>query len=477
MGSTTSLTVELTTEASDGPDTSAVPFAAPAGTRVSVVVQARRGFEIEGAAEGSLVTSTQLGPIQFLLRAVTEGAGSVRVLLFIDAVAIGTIELAPAILPPTGDPDKAPIASSTVIPSLEIGRGRPDLELLVLQERVDGQDAYSIRVTATDERHQVHLKKFGPVRLETDARDYFEEIFREIEQLGMGTPDDRTVAQTKLEKVGDDLFRGLIPDDLKATLWRLRDDITRIRIDSEEPYIPWELIRLSGPDESGRIVAGKFLCEYETTRWIPGHGLHSDLTLRDFAVVVPSDSGLRSAQEEKAFLAGLANDDRSVTEVTPTFTEVLGALASGDHDVLHFSGHGAVKDDQDPNRFAIKLSDGESFTPSAVSGPSANLGLADPLVFLNACQVGQGGMSLTGIGGWAARFLDAGAAGFVGALWNVHDNPARDFSKTFYTRLLAGDTIGAAALAAREAIRPYQDATWLAYTVYAHPSAALVAKE
>jgi hypothetical protein len=39
--------------------------------------------------------------------------------------------------------------------------------------------------------------------------------------------------------------------------------------------------------------------------------------------------------------------------------------------------------------------------------------------------------------------------------------------------LLDGNTIGAATLRARQQIQQYQDATWLAYTVYGHPSAAL----
>ena len=41
----------------------------------------------------------------------------------------------------------------------------------------------------------------------------------------------------------------------------------------------------------------------------------------------------------------------------------------------------------------------------------ANLGLAKPLVVLNACQIGRSAMSLTDIGGWAARFLRAGGGG------------------------------------------------------------------
>ena len=54
-------------------------------------------------------------------------------------------------------------------------------------------------------------------------------------------------------------------------------------------------------------------------------------------------------------------------------------------------------------------------------------------------------MGLTGMGGWASRFLKAGAGGFLGAYWSIHDEPALDFAKAFYTRLFAGDPVGKAA--------------------------------
>ena len=77
------------------------------------------------------------------------------------------------------------------------------------------------------------------------------------------------------------------------------------------------------------------------------------------------------------------------------------------------------------------------------------------------------------IGGWARRFLEAGAASFVGAYWSVYDTPAYDFSKAFYGGVLSGKPIGQAVQEARAAIKPAGDRTWLAYVVYADPLAAL----
>lgn len=471
VGSVTSLTVELTRQPGQEGEVSTLPVDLAPGTRVDVLVQARSGLEVVGPSEGTVEALDKTDPIRFQLRALEVGQGLVRILFFVESTALGAITLEPAVLGESASVATTPVPISTVVSALNVGSTPPDLELVVLEETSVDRPAYSIRVTS--EALGYHLREFGPIVLRTDARSYFADLFAEIEALDLVTPEERTRAQALLEAKGDALFRDLIPEQLGEELWKARDRITRIRIDSEEPHIPWELIRLSGRDENGNVVAGRFLCEYEMTRWVLGPGLHGELGLTSFGVVVPADSELASAQEEKIFLAGLAGPGRSVTEVPATFMDLMAAFSEGRHDVWHFSGHGVVKADQDPNQFAIHLTDDDRFTPNEISGPRANVGRPAPLIFLNACQVGQGGMSLTGLGGWAQQFLEVGAAGFVGAMWNVHDNPARDFAKAFYMRLLEGDTIGAATLGAREEIKRYQDATWLAYTVYGHPSAAV----
>jgi len=66
---------------------------------------------------------------------------------------------------------------------------------------------------------------------------------------------------------------------------------------------------------------------------------------------------------------------------------------------------------------------------------------------------------------------------FVGALWAIGDFPARTFTETLYTRLLAGDTLAKATVAARQKARDAREGTWLAYTVYGNPHAILAASE
>jgi CHAT domain-containing protein len=102
-----------------------------------------------------------------------------------------------------------------------------------------------------------------------------------------------------------------------------------------------------------------------------------------------------------------------------------------------------------------------------------NLGRPDgsgPLVFLNACQVGRAGYSLTGLGGFARAFLNIKAGAFVGTLWSIGDTSALTFAETFYEKLMAGKTIAETTIAARQAAKNAEDVTWLSYVVYGHPS-------
>ena len=118
---------------------------------------------------------------------------------------------------------------------------------------------------------------------------------------------------------------------------------------------------------------------------------------------------------EQKYLLSLAQNGRQVTPIPARLLNVLSELASGKHDGWHFTGHGGYRS-SDPNRSVIYLEDQEHFTPEHLVGVVTNLGYAHPLVFLNACQIGRGGMSLTDIGGWASQFLAAGAGAFIGAL-------------------------------------------------------------
>jgi len=471
LAETVSLLVSLSAEPAAG---AALPIALPRGARVDVVIQPKRGFVLEGTGEGSLVISDEEEtlPLQFKLKATDLGPGKIRILAFHQGQPLGTITLAPTVVPATEA--AAGQRRSHEQPMTPVSVQQPDLSLLILEHQSNGQPALTFRLTALDPSLGLNLKRFGPVLLRTDPLQYFQEFFQDIEDLPLNTSQDKAKAEQRLAAKGSHLFETVIPEDLQVLLWSLRQRICSVQVQSEEHWIPWELCKLQGRKD-GRVVEGPFLCEaFAITRWLPEIGFKPTLTLKKMALVVPKDSGLPLAASERDYVLSLAKGSRQVERIPATFLELRSALAKGEYDGWHFTGHGGFRA-PDPNRSAILLENQEELTPEDLSGVVGNLGLAQPLVFLNACQIGRGAMSLTGIGGWAAKFLRAGAGAFIGAYWSIYDQVAHDFARALYGRLLSGLPIGQAAQEARMAIRPLGDPTWLAYTVFADPMARVQA--
>ena len=450
------------------------------GESIDILVQPRRGFTVLGDASSTLAVPAEGEslPLQFKLQAVDEGVGLIRVLAFHLGEPLGMITLEPTVtaaattrsrgLTPSSPGKRANAALVPASPQL------PDLSMFIEEREVAGELEFIIRLTATDPAHGLNLRPYGPFRLKVEPAAFFESFFKEIEDLPLETPQQREVADRKLAAKGSYLSETLLPPDLRETLWGLRERIGSIIIQSEEPWIPWELCRLLGRD-GDRVVEGPFLCEaFSVTRWLPGLGFKRPLHLTNLALIVPADSGLPLAPAERDYMLSLAATGRTVTAIQPTFSEVQNAFTAGVYDGLHFTGHGAAKD-ANPDRSAIILGANEEFTPEDVSGTAINVGIPGPVVFINACQVGRGGMALTGIGGWARRFVQAGAGAFIGAYWSVYDDAAFAFAKEVYGRLLDGEPIGDAVREARAAVREGGDPTWLAYTVFADPMASVEA--
>ncbi|MBM4431623.1 MAG: CHAT domain-containing protein [Chloroflexi bacterium] len=469
LAETVSLLVSLSAEAVAA---AALPLALAVGTQVDIVVQPRRGFDLVGPAEGSLVIADpeETLPLQFKLKATGLGPAQVRILAFQQGQPLGMITLAPTVIAATETVSEP--ARSHEQPMTPISVHVPDLSLLILEHQSQGKPAITFRLSAVNPSLGLNLKLFGPVVLRMPPLEYFNEFFQDIENLPLRTAQDKARAEQRLAGKGLTLFEKAMPEDLQVLLWSLRERIRSVQVQSEEPWIPWELCKLQGK-EDGRVVEGPFLCEaFDMTRWLPQIGFQPTLTLQKMALVVPQDSGLPFAASERDYVLSLAKSGRHVKRVPARFLELTKALARGECDGWHFTGHGGFRA-PDPNRSAMLLENREELTPEDLSGVVQNLGLTHPLVFLNACQIGRGAMSLTGIGGFAERFLRAGAGAFIGAYWSVYDQAAHDFAKALYSRLLGGMAIGQAVREARAAVKPLGDPTWLTYTLFADPLAVV----
>jgi hypothetical protein len=470
VDSTLSLLIRLTR---DTATVDAIPIAAEMGDVIDIVVSPRQGFVVEGSPDGQLQVTDEAEPlpIHIKLRATALGPGRITVYAFREGAALGSLTISPEVVAP-GTPIGRQTRQARGL------RAAPppdaDLTLYILEQRDEqNRPTLEFRLTAKDRDLGLNLKPFGPIPFETSPTAYFTDFFTEIEQTPLTTKKLRDIAIQKLEARGAYLFAKLFPPDLQALLWGLQDRITTVLIQSEEPWVPWEMCRLF-TTQGGRVVGGKFFCEaFQVTRWIPGDPRIGRLTMTNVGLIVPPDSGLPAAEKEATMVRGLASPGRSVIDIPPDYGSVREAFSAGLYDAIHFVGHGAFPDASDPTKAVINLSGNQTLGPVDLAGEGANLGLNKPLVFFNACQSGRQSMALTGAGGWAREMVRSGAGAFIGAHWEVTDSLAAEFAQTFYARLDAGDSVSAASHQARLAIRETGDPTWLAYTVFAEPTATL----
>src|SRR5262249_37065815 len=103
--------------------------------------------------------------------------------------------------------------------------------------------------------------------------------------------------------------------------------------------------------------------------------------------------------------------------------------------IVHFAGHGNFRADL-ANASYIKLEDGQ-LSADEVGTQEVKLGvLSGPLVVFNACEVGATGAELGMVGGWAESFLRRRFRGFIGPLWAVDDDHARDIVAELFVDLM-----------------------------------------
>lgn len=319
-----------------------------------------------------------------------------------------------------------------------------------------------------------------------DRASFVANLFRTIEENWTEFGDKPKEFMKTLQEQGSDLFEQLFPLALREKLWSIRNDVKSFLILADEPYFPWELVHLQPP---GLPLQRKprFLGQYGLVRWQ--------------IVPFPEKPALRRRRgrvysicpdyvDPALDLPGIAREAKFLKRklgakaVTATSTGVREILRNSEVDILHFSGHGFAKplDVGDAKILLTGRDTGKRFALEYISAKTvkarANLKAADgtgPLVVLNACQVGISGVELSTLGGFARAFLERGAQAFVSCLWSVKEEPSRVFVETLYTRLLAGDSIGKAAVTARTAAHTPEDpATWLGFVIYARPDAKFV---
>ena len=258
-------------------------------------------------------------------------------------------------------------------------------------------------------------------------------------------------------------------------------------IDASDAELPWELAH-DGEEYLALkyVVARRFLLSHPPRR-------NPVQSRRQFAsLIIGNPTGdLPDADREVEELVRLLQatpgtaPPRILMRRRATRSAVLGELASGAYDLVHYSGH-AFFDPAAAETGGLILARDELLSGAEIE---VNLG-GRPFVFLNGCETarqqagaesadGPSGLAYLGpnSAGLAAAFIRGGAQAVTGTLWPVADPNAPDFVVAFYRVALRGTPAGEAMRQARRTTRAADPANplWASFAFYGDPDAPLLA--
>jgi len=292
--------------------------------------------------------------------------------------------------------------------------------------------------------------------------------------------------------LGDELYE-LTPSCFGQVYWSLFDKYGNfpIQILSNDPYMPWELMRPSRPDEdevgSDWEILGR---RHPVGRWLlDKEGLMPDVVeTGKVATIAPDYSKskrkskrkrlkpLLSAQaESKAICTKLGTDAIPVTGRLQNVINLFEDANSVDIGMVHYAGHGVCKVNK--AKFAQLLLEDGDLSVKDVRRKETQLGTnRHSLVFFNACEVGASGLNLGVIGGFAEALTEHEFGGFIAPLWAVYDGDASEVLSEFLQHVLLSDKRQTFATALQNIRIEFgeQSPTFLSYTYYGDVMARFV---
>ncbi len=285
------------------------------------------------------------------------------------------------------------------------------------------------------------------------------------------------------QEVGDLMYRLCMPETMKPYLQNTPCSLT---ITTNDLELPWELM-WSGEFERGFLCLDRPMARMPMGRAMPRPETSVDRGGKPLSFLLiyadPRGNLDYSRREVEQIRDGLRKEWKDEIVVDVWLREqaqgqrLNDALRKGEYDVIHYSGHAAFDVDE-PDLSALLLHGRELF----LAQKARRLLEGRPLVFLNACESGRsanerepqrvGRYLQQPAEGLASSFIYGGAAGCIGALWPVYDQPAADFAIDFYNLVVEGYMIGEAMRLARIRSKEQNPTqiTWASFVLYGDPT-------
>ena len=428
----------------------------PEGREVLLVVHAL-GLRLLGDQRQSVHVPADgdSRPVMFELRADAPGPRPVSITAWIGGSYVGEL-----VVEITAERDQPPGPHRDVLAEITTEPTEGAVSLVVRYD--PAQNAYRFEFRDEDNPDEVMSN------LAYEPGPLVEHLVADLDDLAKRRT-GYSAAQTRsyLVNAGARLWNQLVPAQLREQFWDRQHRIRQLTILADRDAVPWELLYPMDPGHDAGFLVEQFPVTRAIFRWLPSRTLN----LWPTRFVLPEGS-LPEARHEIDAMRRLLDPGQPPSEIVSALSPLQDLIANGNFGLLHFACHNTYNP---ADGCSITL-DNVQFTPTLMTTAAINkvLAYAAPTIFMNACRSAGLNATYNQLDGWANKFLEAGAAAFIGSLWAVSDGTAREFAQEFYGQLQAGSSLGEAVMRARRvAASQPDDPTWLAYTVYGHPRATI----
>lgn len=262
---------------------------------------------------------------------------------------------------------------------------------------------------------------------------------------------DASTFLSKLRKKGETLFECVVPDVLPEF------DMPFLLLETNIDDIPFELMWDSeffalqyGMGRRLKVTSA----QNKTIQKVEGS--RGD-TIRALIIADPTDN-LPEAVEECEIIRQELERFMDVTFINPaeaTCERVSSGLGEG-YTIIHYAGHVTEK--------GLQLADGVLQSDEIITSVSGR-----PLIFINGCK--SAGIAHTEL---AKGFLQGGALGYIGSMWEIHDKAAARLAVDFYLNAFYFYRIGEALRMAKERAFKENNFAWLCFVLFGDPTLTLL---
>ncbi|MDD4953745.1 MAG: tetratricopeptide repeat protein [Candidatus Omnitrophica bacterium] len=302
-----------------------------------------------------------------------------------------------------------------------------------------------------------------------------QEITSLLNKPNSGNAQQDPAVLKSLVKAGTLLWDQLLTKPVKDKLKSAPVSDLILSIDEELVDIPWELLYNGNNFLCLAFNLGRSVQTKKTV--LPPQYRSSPFILKMLILANPTDD-LRSAYDEGLDIKNQFDRKRASVRIDFKSTHIDKIYVKKnlrDYDIVHFAGHGEYSLDS-PETSGWLLSDGIFSVQDILSIGST--GTLPALVFSNACNSAPAGGNLVDNDyqeraySLASAFLFSGVRHYVGAIRRIEDPVSLVFAREFYSRLIAGKSLGESLRLGRQRlIKEYGLASihWGSYLLYGEP--------